>query len=703
MSTTMTTASTVATVSMVAGGGMLAYGLLRLAAPMLRKPAGEGAATAVPVPVVAPAKDFDVIDLAQEVGWVEVADPTAYWRDVRNMYTVWRQEHPITSPDRPIKVNDTGMQIFYNEYVRSQPVFEKNPYFRVVVIMLLELLDRHSKEPSVVIKDRVENGRSVGDTEDDTYDESSYRMLAKVPLFTHSINVARIACDELIKKKLWFRIPSVMVAALAHDIGKISAIRQGRNSREHAVISCEVLQSMPGFNLLPSHKEILQAIRHHHTGKKGPYISELLPIADHEARQTEYEQVLTSMVRELKAVPQPGNSPWKADYQAPGWEDLVKQIPVKEPQAPPECVAPPLEAWIDEMLQDAADQEETETPPADDDNGQTLRDPLLAKVERWVQTSDLEVCTPDAIMEEFQVGRKRASALFEALLERGVLLPAEASAAEATEAAEPDASPVVESQQTAPQAGMEEPAAPVEEEEPAAPMQEVVLLSQLQGPPLVLETNDWETTVAPPPLYGTVSALTPADPQEDDHVAKGYEDIAAWFIAERFIELLRPLVNVDKASAKKIPYFQAVTMGAYLYVHVQGVKDIIAQLLAEHGDMETSLFMRTTPQGAAKREQSERQNGYILQVIRYFRHNGGIDGRLVSENHVGVPCYVEVRGEGKRREYWMVPFFLHETFPGPGDAEALAGRKNENPFVRKVLGVVPKHLDGVVETRKGAR
>ena len=104
----------------------------------------------------------------------------------------------------------------FMENLRQWAWFEKFPQQKAVCIQLVALLDREGDCPSVV--------NLSGDVEG-SWDENTYRILAKTTLLDHSLNVAEQVVRLLSDSKAWHVIPDTMIAALAHDLGKLESMR----------------------------------------------------------------------------------------------------------------------------------------------------------------------------------------------------------------------------------------------------------------------------------------------------------------------------------------------------------------------------------------------------------------------------------------------------------------------------------------------
>ncbi|MEM3793345.1 MAG: HD domain-containing protein [Candidatus Bathyarchaeia archaeon] len=150
-----------------------------------------------------------------------------------------------------------------------------------VLLTILRMLDTHGSHPSVVI-----------DTKDaESTDLITVRdTLAKVSLRDHSLSTAR-AMLRLVKETYSEPdnfIPQMLIAALAHDIGKIPELRLSGayGSQDHAIVSANWLAEQFAGKDIFWVRQIVTAVRDHHTKSREP-LTHLLREADKETRQME--------------------------------------------------------------------------------------------------------------------------------------------------------------------------------------------------------------------------------------------------------------------------------------------------------------------------------------------------------------------------------------------------------------------------------
>jgi hypothetical protein len=166
---------------------------------------------------------------------------------------------------------------FFEKHLQNKPFYTGK--VRVVINNLLTLLDMEGGVASVV------SGQYETESK---IPEDTYKMLAMVTLAEHTIHVA----EEMISLVPYGpNLPPALIAALAHDLGKIPKYRKQYYSLgDHAFISMTVLEGIQGFKELIYADEILQAVRDHHLKPKN-FLGEKLKEADTKARRRELVEV----------------------------------------------------------------------------------------------------------------------------------------------------------------------------------------------------------------------------------------------------------------------------------------------------------------------------------------------------------------------------------------------------------------------------
>jgi hypothetical protein len=99
-------------------------------------------------------------------------------------------------------------------------------------------------------------------------------------------------------------IPDTMVAALAHDLGKLESMRGYLYSLgEHPLAAGRPLAGIAGFKDLAKKEEILRAIKLHHKMPEG-LLGKTLKKADQLARQKELEEIVVRQESVTESIPQ---------------------------------------------------------------------------------------------------------------------------------------------------------------------------------------------------------------------------------------------------------------------------------------------------------------------------------------------------------------------------------------------------------------
>ncbi|WP_240910035.1 HD domain-containing protein [Desulfopila sp. IMCC35008] len=222
-----------------------------------------------------------------------VVQNTIHLRDLSKLWTeedtkeihiselspLWRDEQSLSEDNKTTQLRNPRATAFMENNLNSV-WFKKFPQQKAVCVRLLSLLDQQGQCPSVVdIRGDVEGG----------WDENTYQLLARISLLDHSLNVAEEVVQLLSENKAWHVIPDTMIAALAHDLGKLESIRGYLYSLgEHPLAAGRPLAGISEFENLPKKDEILQAIKLHHKMPKG-LLGKTLKKADQQARQKELE------------------------------------------------------------------------------------------------------------------------------------------------------------------------------------------------------------------------------------------------------------------------------------------------------------------------------------------------------------------------------------------------------------------------------
>ncbi|MRR59263.1 MAG: HD domain-containing protein, partial [Deltaproteobacteria bacterium] len=252
-----------------------------------------------------------------EISWlwidreIELARIAFMWRE---------QDEPPETGAKVIRPHFDHPEVdqFYEEFVASRPIVKG--VRRTVIVKILQMLDKDGGCPSVVGKEERANSHEA---ERDLGDEL-YQFLARVPLWQHSLLVAR---KYATKFQYDVMLPDALIIALGHDLGKIPRYYQKLyKSGDHPALSTNILNGIPEYASLPNRTELSRVIMGHHFLVPGSPLAEQLKAADGEARTVEGEGLIAWIDRKEAAAHGP------ADPESyPNKEDTVDEGRVTPP------------------------------------------------------------------------------------------------------------------------------------------------------------------------------------------------------------------------------------------------------------------------------------------------------------------------------------------------------------------------------------
>ena len=192
---------------------------------------------------------------------------------------IWREiEVKVEKKERVPVFQHGDITKFYLDRVRGRPFFVGDALD--TTIDLLELLDRDGNCASVVRQNEKEPEK--------LFDVDTFNLLARIPLYRHSINVACAAMDKVGTGSV---VPKAALAALAHDLGKIP-FYYGKyyKTSMHPSVGLAVAESIPRLKNIKWFEEISAAIKNHH-GQSIEYLDSLIREADQTARRFEINNI----------------------------------------------------------------------------------------------------------------------------------------------------------------------------------------------------------------------------------------------------------------------------------------------------------------------------------------------------------------------------------------------------------------------------
>jgi len=214
---------------------------------------------------------------ARETGEIRIDDLAPIWRE--NSGTGEQEEKTYRFQNK--KIAD-----FFREHIEHPPWFARAPLQKEVCCRILSLLEEEGGCPSVV---------NAADDVEASWDSTTYDLLGKTSLLDHSLNVGLEVIRILGREEALHVIPDTLVAALAHDLGKLPSIKSHLYSLgEHPLAAGRVLATISPFNQLARKDEISRAIKLHHKQPQG-LLGQTLKKADQQARQKELERVVESL------------------------------------------------------------------------------------------------------------------------------------------------------------------------------------------------------------------------------------------------------------------------------------------------------------------------------------------------------------------------------------------------------------------------
>lgn len=247
---------------------------------------------------------------------------------LKNIAKYWREQlgedGGAQSAEMPVFKHEEITR-FYTDVIAQQPII-KGPR-KTIITKLLEMLDNEGTCPSVV------NGGKVKDPDSD-FEDSTFTKLAMVPLYLHSLAVARKfvskSSDEIL-------LPNILIIALGHDLGKIPAHHKSYYSTgDHPQISLIILSSIPEYVGLPNRSELDRIIRGHHQMVPGNPLAVALKQCDQEVRNDELGALISRNKPQEHIAEQNESDEDEEEYkQEPDMEEASSSVDLTEADQTP--------------------------------------------------------------------------------------------------------------------------------------------------------------------------------------------------------------------------------------------------------------------------------------------------------------------------------------------------------------------------------
>lgn len=214
------------------------------------------------------------------------------------------------------------LSLFWREVV--EPRKSLTAARKAAIAALLKKLDLEGDCPSVV---RNQKHRD----EENGYDDDTFALLSTIPLWKHTIEVARAMAKRVSTETL---VGDAVICALGHDLGKIPDYhKRGYATGDHPQISAIVVNGIAEYKALSNAQELETIIRSHHMLEPANPLAKLLKICDRIVRQQEItgkmhtaveaarqnEQVVPQQETPAPAArqPAPPTTPSQADLPQP--------------------------------------------------------------------------------------------------------------------------------------------------------------------------------------------------------------------------------------------------------------------------------------------------------------------------------------------------------------------------------------------------
>lgn len=248
----------------------------------------------------------------QETGKIELKDLAPLWR-----------KSMISEKERSDYAFKTTQVEEFFTFMINQPWFDQADAHKEICYQLLRMLEEEGDCPSVV---------NPSNDVEASWDSNTYNMLGRTTLLDHTLHVAKNTVDLMMEAESHHVIPDAMIAALAHDIGKLPSNRTHLYSLgEHPLAAGRILAAIKPFKGINRKTDITKAIKEHHMKAIG-LIGKTLKKADQIARQQELETAVDlEPIEVVKAEPNPEQKQQK---------NLPKPLP--DPPVPSSEKAPPL-------------------------------------------------------------------------------------------------------------------------------------------------------------------------------------------------------------------------------------------------------------------------------------------------------------------------------------------------------------------------
>lgn len=306
----------------------------------------------------------------EEIKRLKLSEASNVWTDkiltLAMVSTIWVETEEDKAPvPRPSFKHDEIDQ-FWSDVIESRASVQG--FRKAAIAAILKMLDQAGDCPSVV-----RNPKHNTEVEN-KYSAEAFGMLSEIPLWQHSLDVARNIATRVGRESL---IPDALITALAHDLGKIPTYHEkGYTTGDHSIISSIVLGGIHAFCLLSNKTELELIVRSHHHLKPTNAIATLLKECDQITRNNEIAvKMRQAVAKEQQPIAQ-----------------AIEERPQPLPVVPP---PPPIATNLPQPEEDPAEQRDHPLGHTAPDNKAPLRagranlpwfepEKFLSNLKQWI-------------------------------------------------------------------------------------------------------------------------------------------------------------------------------------------------------------------------------------------------------------------------------------------------------------------------------
>lgn len=532
--------------------------------------------------------------------------------------------------------------------------FKRFPIQKDVCAHLLTILDKEGNCPSVV------NAQLHQDDTEASWDSNSYGLLGMTTLLDHSINVAEKMVKQLLDIQSEHIIPDGIIAALAHDIGKIPSMRtQMYSTGDHPIAAGSSLAALNSFQKLPEkdREEISKAVKYHHRTMDG-LLPENLRRADGKARQEEMDWATAELARQgRERRTMAGEAPpvITEDVGQDKGVDQEDQVAISTEEAPPA---------------NAAGLDGGQSAPS-----AVVSEPLAPASEAPAPSTDDQGDSESEAAPEIQQPPPTSAAVLRDGLTRGDVVEKAGDEFTLPNALDLFASIVPPESVAMPDEEVEAEPAALDDSSEGVPAGQA-LAAIIPPPPYPMDAPQptilrgnaakaWATEMA-------LNGSTDNNHEANQNINKNKPSIVAidhWFDMETFLHRIK--IRINKTVGKRFEIFSM--RDGVVYCQVKIIEQEIRLMASEKHATEITNI---APEDLGMRQ-------YIFSVVSKLRQHGFIEDTLIKDDYFAGYFMVQKRS-GQRVVGYYTPFRSEAFGMLPSELEDLKvklGSKDTLDFI----------------------